>query len=871
MPRRQRIGQILVAVSFLAQLAACGRSSNMSAPFPASGSGNVELPPVGAEAYAGSSLTPAFPVDLRRPWEAVDAAGKVVPLRGGLSLDSSSVFVPGVQTDSVAGSVSPSGEASALSSGSLGGKQASFAVYRLTLSGGQPGVVAADINFKAVSGGGGPSNYWLGLSRYSDGAWEWHGPFSDGQLRLSTGAAVAAGASYVSPLGNLFIAIAGYDGAAMDIVGVGANPRDTADSTAPGAPGGLTATPVAGGLELQWNELLAPDLAGYRVYYSNSAFSSPAAAGVKKTPFLEGTTRCLLSGISGLKHVRITAVDISGNESALSTEATGTPLAGSPPSLLVSTDLNSGRVGAAATLTVSGAATYDVDLDGDGSFDTIGSSATAYPIDTSATGILRPRVRASSGATAVALGGVSLIIAANFPPVASLVLSPTQCTVWGGETVSVAFDASASTDDGGAAALQFAYDPQGDGSFSAFSGAETTNKNYSAPGTYLAAVIVRDADGLEGYAYAVETVRQAAGFATCIVDDRPTCGNYCSAAMINGNPALAYRKTDAAGLSYVRALTPRGEQWSDPVDIDLTATDVDCSLAEVAGRPAIAYVDTTSGNIRYVRALDETGQSIASWPGTPADAVVAANSTMLSLTDVNGRPGLAWASSGTGYYRRASGTGEQTAQWSASPLSISSDTCTFLSMKMVSGNPAIAFIGNNQQRYVRSTTANGTTLASWPSGSVLISGADSVAEGVIAFDVVAGRPAVGYRKYVDVDKHALRYVRANTATGSNVSDWPAPVAVTNIPRYYAWMSLADVDGKPALTIDYDVLGISTNHFAIGLNAGGTAWTALQSTSPPGLGISEWTDTSIVSGPGWCGIGSSPQSGGAAIFHTLTYN
>jgi hypothetical protein len=232
---------------------------------------------------------------------------------------------------------------------------------------------------------------------------------------------------------------------------------------------------------------------------------------------------------------------------------------------------------------------------------------------------------------------------------------------------------------------------------------------------------------------------------------------------------------------------------------------------------------------------------------------------------------VAWTAGGTGYYKRATGLGGQTSHWSSSPISITTDTCSFLEVRLVNGRPGIAFIGDNQQRYVRSSTANGDTQAAWPGGSILLSGADNVVHGDVAFSVVAGNPAVVYRRDDGGSQHTLKYTRAETVTGGSSANWPAAAPVSGLTRYFSWISLADVDGKPAIASIFDVSGTGTTHFRIGLDADGGKWTGFQPAGFIELESGAWNGTRIVSSPGWCGIGTSLFSGGAVVFYSLQFN
>jgi hypothetical protein len=100
--------------------------------------------------------------------------------------------------------------------------------------------------------------------------------------------------------------------------------RDVADTAAPAAPGGLTATPRLGRVELDWDDVPAADLDGYDV------FRAPSAAG----PFVRiNTSRLSASAYTdtavtgGAPYVYVvTASDEANNRSPLSAPASATPL-----------------------------------------------------------------------------------------------------------------------------------------------------------------------------------------------------------------------------------------------------------------------------------------------------------------------------------------------------------------------------------------------------------------------------------------------------------------------------------------------------------------------------------------------------------------
>ncbi|MBN2082493.1 PQQ-binding-like beta-propeller repeat protein [bacterium] len=430
----------------------------------------------------------ALPVDAAQPWEALDERGKVVT-----GLTPNSEFRPGVErfTESITG-VTDNAEASRFTSGAAGACGLSWAYYRLPMSGIQPGVISADVNLLAMSNGA-RSSYYLGLADYANAYWHWSGPFSDSHVRLSTAAEIAGGSDYLSELGNLFVCCVAYDGATFDVVGLGANPLDTGDSTTPSAPTGLTAAPVAGGLELAWHNVLAGDLAGYQVYYGAADFNTPDEAGVHSLGYLVGQTSHVLAGLHELTYVRVAAVDISGNQSALSDAATGTPLGGTAPAVLLACDTPSSMLNGAIQLTATGADVYAWDLDGDGSYDVTDDTTGLQAADTTATGLIRPAVRGTTGGgECVACGAVSLIVSGNSRPAASALATPQS----GPAPLEVTFSGTADDLEDEAAELSYAWDFDGDGSYEAGTDTLTPDPHtYTAAGQYNAKLRVEDSDG----------------------------------------------------------------------------------------------------------------------------------------------------------------------------------------------------------------------------------------------------------------------------------------------------------------------------------------------------------------------------------------
>ncbi|MEZ5336897.1 MAG: PKD domain-containing protein [bacterium] len=410
------------------------------------------------------------------------------------------VFQPGVERFSEAGNVTDLGEASALRS-TAGANGLAHALYRLPLGSAQPGCLCLDVN-PLPDGNGNPAEFFVGLSDYSLGRWEWHGPFTEHHLRLVHATRRDAGGmsavDYTSDSGNMFVTLLVSSGHGVDVVGLGLEPLDELDESAPDTPAGLSLQPLAAGLSLQWNPVIAPDLAGYRVHWSASAFLNPYSAGVQHLDHLEGSTRSLLGGLGGTLHVAISSVDCNGNESPPTPLESAHMLPGSPLPAGLQLSRPSCLRDEQVTLTVGSPGAgllYDFDLDGDGSFELAGQSLPVQTVDTSGSGLIRPRVRITDAAgQREALGGLSLIVAGNQRPVASGLATPASGTA----PLLVSFDGTGSSDFDGSI-TGGGWDFDGDGIFDSFdeeSTAQLTGQfSYSTPGLYNARLRVIDDQG----------------------------------------------------------------------------------------------------------------------------------------------------------------------------------------------------------------------------------------------------------------------------------------------------------------------------------------------------------------------------------------
>jgi hypothetical protein len=797
-----------------------------------------------------------LPQDGVQPWEELDARGYVVrPSRRSAAIGTDSQFVPGVERFSEVGQVSDDDDVAVVVAGS---KSISGGIYRLPMGGAQPSTIVIDANLHVVAGK--KSEYWVGVSDYGKGRWELHGPFSDAQVTFTLDKA----ANHISPLGNIFIAVNAYDNTQLDIVGITVSSRDDTDVTAPPVPAAPTAAAVDGGLELAWADVIAGDLAGYRVYWSYSPFSAPTDNGVNALPYLENTTQMVLPvAQKRTVYFALSAVDSNGNESALSIVQSKLPVQ-------VLTSLGIGvsatgvsvQRGAPVSITASGAELYDFDTDGDGDFDITGNATGTASVDTSATGIIRPRVRAhSSDGKAVAFGSVSLIVSGNQRPVASGHADP----AFGHAPLAVHFTGIGEDFDG--AIAEYAWDIDGDGFYDEIDAASAdVDYTYNLPGLTNAKLRVTDDQG----AWDVDTVGVQVNESSATLTALPAYAAPSQKIVLQAlsdNPAMLYEwdldgngtferntvtqpTTDTSfaspGEYTVRARLTFTNNYIVTIGTSILVsgfrlqTNLDAanpgsgnlSLALINGVPAIAFRRTAPAPaLMYMRALDGLGTSWA--------APVVADPDFLQghrpdLEEVGGRPAIVSgnANNGNVVYVRALDADGTT--WPLVTQVATSPTLPNPSMEVIAGNPAVAFTGPGVDMYYsRALDAEGQT---WGVPTLISSNGSTGFDCSLA--VVNGKPAVSY---YNSGTSTLFYSHAQDSFGASwVPEIPVSGGVADSPT-----ALGFYAGKPVIA--YQINNpFSGLYFARAGDAAGDSWsgaTWVDGTSSAAAG--SWLSMAII--------------------------
>ena len=807
---------------------------------------------------ADASGLSSLPEDALQPWEVLDPGGHAVVAtaeKGAVMVDEDSVFNTGGDVHTSAGDVALAGSLARMQSGSPGDSEVTYAIHRLLMAGQDPGVVTVDANLLPRADGS-SSSYYVGLSNYGSGSWEWYGPVTDASVRIQPDPT----ADYLSGLGNLFVAVTAWDGSCFDLVGIGANPVDPADTTAPVKPAGLQLHAVTGGVELRWLAVPTADLAGYRVYYSDVSFTNPHVDGVNMWPYLEGQVSCIIP-VAATAYFRVTAIDFSGNESTASDLFSAAPLTGDPPAVRVLTSAAEGQSGAVISLTATApgipGAVFDIDTDGDGIYDLAGIAPGTANIDTGATGVVRPRVRArSTDGSMVALGSVSAIISSNIRPVADGYASP----AYGDAPHTVTFTGQGFDDDG--LIVEYAWDFNGDGTYD-WSDAATPNppaQVYNTAGTYNTKFRVTDDAGSIDIDTVTVTVYEPEDPPVNIPPTAELAADktrlYISAftgltatfdASASADPeggALAYEFDPEGDGTYVdnggtatfqyeytlpgvylaglRVTDAAGATARDTVQVSVYRFDCNhieadyptgdyISATIVDGNPVVAYyLDGPDDDLYYCRANDASGRT---W--LEPQLVESANNSgkFCSIAEQGNFPAIAYFDTTSGELTFCKAADIYGDSWNP-PVTVDTGmigTC-YCSLLDVDGRAGIFYHHDADDKlyFVRATTASGS---SWGTPVVVSTTGGEYNSAVI----VDGNPAVAFERGGN-----LYYSRAEDTLGAT---WSIPTVLDSSAQCGFHASLAVVDGYPAVAY-YSYLHGDLRYIRAS-DATGSAWGGYQ--------------------------------------------
>ena len=240
-----------------------------------------------------------------------------------------------------------------------------------------------------------------------------------------------------------------------------------------------------------------------------------------------------------------------------------------------------------------------------------------------------------------------------------------------------------------------------------------------------------------------------------------------SLAVVAGNPAAAFFQGNDTSLRYRRASSTTGAALGDWTGGAALSLDGDsgnftageyCSLAVISGNPAIAYrlVDDDMGftYLRYKRSSTATGAALGDWSGgSTVNVSTGETPYYISLVEAGGNPALAYHdSTGTDLaYRRANTTiGGTVASWTGGTdilLDTTNTSGNYTNLQLLAGRPSVIHVrdtGTRAIRYLLSSTSDGGVEGDWSTDSQVKSDPSPLGEW-ISYAIVAGRPSIVYR------------------------------------------------------------------------------------------------------------------------------
>lgn len=451
---------------------------------------------------------------------------------------------------------------------------------------------------------------------------------------------------------------------------------------------------------------------------------------------------------------------------------------------------------------------YAWDFDGDGLYEGFTDTPLATHIFTSP-GLFQVKLRVTDDqfARATTTTEINVNAVGNALPQASVMATPND----GESPYFVDLDASASLDTDGAIVV-YDWDFENDGIWDAYNAGPTINHQYSVVGVTDAVVRVTDNEGAQDMAVTQITVHGWLPGQT--IGDTSSFNCYCSLAVVDGVPAIAYHDGNLQDLMFKKASDPFGDSWNIPQSIDSGGNvGQHTSMAIVNGNPAIAYNDGTNAHPKYIRASDIDG---VNWntPLTVDSAGVAG--VFISLAVVNGNPAVSYYTFSGNDIKYVRATDQDGTAW-GTPVIVDStgDVGQYTSLAVVNGKPAISYYDatNGDLRFVRATDLDG---ASWGVPTTVES-TGNVGQST-SLEVVNGWPAISYQDAGNLD---LKYVRALDPDGIA---WDLPLTLDTVNNAGSYSSLAIVGGNPAIAYAYfDPMSNADLKYISALDPDGASW------------------------------------------------
>jgi PKD repeat protein len=235
------------------------------------------------------------------------------------------------------------------------------------------------------------------------------------------------------------------------------------------------------------------------------------------------------------------------------------------------------------------------------------------------------------------------------------------------------------------------------------------------------------------------------------------------------------------------------------------------------------------------------------WAIVPVDPT---NATGLytSLRVVDGNPAIAYRNNDTfkvWYARATTATGAKQTDWQRVPGNFG--VGDYISLAIISGNPAMSYRdpGDSRLLYARSSTPDGMLATDWQAVTVDTPPLGDTLGQYTSLAEVAGSPAIAYGDPTNV---RLKYARATTTTGDSASDWTQIVVVDPINWNSGDLTLLVTDGLPAIAYKR-----------------GSGLGYIRSSTPEGSSPADWaTALDLVPGSDASGMSMALINGNPAI-------
>jgi PKD repeat protein len=501
---------------------------------------------------------------------------------------------------------------------------------------------------------------------------------------------------------------------------------------------------------------------------------------------------------------------------------------GGPTAALTATPQNFSTVPKDVVLDPSGSTAgsapisrYDWDLDNDGFFDTYSGSPLTLTrhITTQGVYVYKLRVTDTNGQ----YDETTVTVTASGPPIAVLAVSPGNPV---SPNVTITLDASGSSDPGGSI-TKYEFDKDGNGSYETDNGTNPmTTTSFAGAGDYTVHLRVTDNDNNQTTTSKTIQVRSAI---INIADNVGNPGVGASVAIVNGNPALAYKRSTGSDVVYCRATASDGSSWGSPVVVaNLSSGAYETHLVVANGKPALTYTDANS-HLLYLQADDANGTS---WTTGNSITINGNTSYGSSLAIIEGNPAISYGdgSSNSLQYKRATNT--DGSAWGSAHTVNSGGTNggSDSTLADVDGMPAVAFFFWNSTAGVRYRRASAVDGSSWNSAvDISTNGTANNSAEFPSLGVVNGNPAVCY---YDRSNTSLRYRRGADADGTSFN---GEVVVVSGGDDGNTSKLLYTNGVPYIA--YHDANADTLRLIFGGDANGATWgtSSLIDSGPNGAG------------------------------------